>query len=97
MVVRCVGSRLVEARSVVSSVDDNDDDDKGRRQHGLGGGTDRTTALVGEAFEDILENVVQADSGQHTTGFIQLVAEAIYTSGALRQLLEVQKLDTHDI
>ncbi|KAK8642417.1 hypothetical protein V6N13_011761 [Hibiscus sabdariffa] len=59
----------------------------------------RTTALVGEteAFEDILKNVIQADNGQLTTSFIQLVAETIYTSGALDQLGEVEKLDTHDI
>ncbi|GMI82538.1 hypothetical protein like AT1G22100 [Hibiscus trionum] len=63
----------------------------------LGGGTDRTTALVGEAFEDTLKNIIQAENGQRTTSFIQLVAETIYASGALDKLLEVQKLDTHDI
>ncbi|XWS25801.1 hypothetical protein CRYUN_Cryun27aG0098700 [Craigia yunnanensis] len=64
---------------------------------GLGGGTDSTTVLVGEAFEDAVKNVIHADSGLRTTSFIQLVAETIYTSGVLDQLLEVQKLDTYDI
>ncbi|KAG4146990.1 hypothetical protein ERO13_D05G195200v2 [Gossypium hirsutum] len=64
---------------------------------GLGGGTNSTTVQVGEAFEDILKNVIQADNGQRTTSFLQLVAETIYISGALEQLLEVQKLDTYDI
>ncbi|KAK5831705.1 inositol-pentakisphosphate 2-kinase-like [Gossypium arboreum] len=64
---------------------------------GLGGGTNSTTVQVGEAFEDILKNFIQADNGQRTTSFLQLVAETIYTSGALEQLLEVQKLDTYDI
>ncbi|XVE69839.1 hypothetical protein DITRI_Ditri10aG0023900 [Diplodiscus trichospermus] len=64
---------------------------------GLGGGTDSTTALVGEAFEDALKNVIQADKGWRTNSFIQLVAETVYTSGVLDRLLEVQKLDTYDI
>ncbi|XWS24398.1 hypothetical protein CRYUN_Cryun28dG0098500 [Craigia yunnanensis] len=64
---------------------------------GLGGGTDCSTILVGEAFENALKNVIQADNGLRTTSFIQLVAEAVYTSGVLDQLLEVQKLDAYDI
>ncbi|XVF36067.1 hypothetical protein REPUB_Repub19eG0026300 [Reevesia pubescens] len=64
---------------------------------GLGGGTDGTTVRVGEAFENALKNVIQADNGLCTTSFIQLVAETVYTSGVLDQLLEVQKLDTYDI
>ncbi|XP_022769023.1 inositol-pentakisphosphate 2-kinase-like [Durio zibethinus] len=64
---------------------------------GLGGGTDSTTVLVGEAFEDALKNVIQADNGLRTASFIQLVTETVYTSGVLDQLLEVQKLDTYDI
>ena len=64
---------------------------------GLGGGTDCSTILVGDAFESALKNVIQADNGLRTTSFIQLVAEAVYTSGVLDQLLEVQKLDAYDI
>ncbi|XVE94663.1 hypothetical protein REPUB_Repub02eG0028100 [Reevesia pubescens] len=64
---------------------------------GLGGGTDSTTVLVDEAFEDVLKDVIQAENGLRTTSFIQLVAETVYTSGVLDRLLEVQKLDTYDI
>ncbi|XP_022763203.1 inositol-pentakisphosphate 2-kinase-like isoform X2 [Durio zibethinus] len=64
---------------------------------GLGSGTDCSTILVGEAFENALKNVIQADNGLRTTSFIQLVAETVYTSGVLDQLLEVQKLDAYDI
>ncbi|XP_017981655.1 PREDICTED: inositol-pentakisphosphate 2-kinase isoform X1 [Theobroma cacao] len=64
---------------------------------GSGGGTDNTTVLVGEAFEDALKSVIQADNGLRTTSFIQLVADTVYTCGVLDQLLEVQKLDAYDI
>ncbi|OMO75216.1 hypothetical protein COLO4_26258 [Corchorus olitorius] len=64
---------------------------------GLGGGTDNTTVRVGEAFEEALKSVVKADKGLRTTGFIQLVTDAVYSSGVLNQLLEVQKLDNYDI
>ncbi|XWS14544.1 hypothetical protein CRYUN_Cryun35bG0019000 [Craigia yunnanensis] len=64
---------------------------------GLGHRTDSSIILVGEAFEDALKNVIHADNGLRTSSFIQLVAETVYTSGILDQLLEVQKLDTYDI
>ncbi|KAE8713389.1 Inositol-pentakisphosphate 2-kinase [Hibiscus syriacus] len=64
---------------------------------GLGGGAGSTTVLVGEAFEDALKDVIKADDGLCKTSFIQLVAETVYTSGVLDQLLEVQKLDAYDI
>ncbi|XVF73787.1 hypothetical protein PTKIN_Ptkin13bG0010100 [Pterospermum kingtungense] len=63
----------------------------------LGRGTDSSTILVCEALENALKKVIQADNGLCTTSFIQLVAETVYTSGVLDQLLEVQKLDTCDI
>ncbi|XVF63811.1 hypothetical protein PTKIN_Ptkin09bG0116600 [Pterospermum kingtungense] len=64
---------------------------------GLGGGTNSTSVLVGEAFEDAIKNVIQADESLCTTSFIQLVSETVYASGVLDRLLEVQKLDTCDI
>ncbi|PPD79531.1 hypothetical protein GOBAR_DD23556 [Gossypium barbadense] len=64
---------------------------------GLGGGAGSTTVLVGEAFEDSLKDVIKADDGMCKTSFIQLVAETVYSSGVLDQLLEVQKLDAYDI
>ncbi|KAK8596701.1 hypothetical protein V6N12_065181 [Hibiscus sabdariffa] len=64
---------------------------------GLGGGAGSTTVLVGEAFEDALKDVIKAGDGLCKTSFIQLVAETVYTSGVLGQLLEVQKLDAYDI
>ncbi|KAK8683756.1 hypothetical protein V6N13_039806 [Hibiscus sabdariffa] len=64
---------------------------------GLGGGAGSTTVLVGEAFEDALKDVIKADDGLCKTSFIQLVAETVYSSGVLDQLLEVQKLDAYDI
>ncbi|XVE56087.1 hypothetical protein DITRI_Ditri03aG0209100 [Diplodiscus trichospermus] len=64
---------------------------------GLGGSSDSNTLLVAEAFENALKNVIQADNGLCTTGFLQLVAETVYISGVLDQLLEVQKLDSYDI
>ncbi|OMO87536.1 hypothetical protein CCACVL1_08953 [Corchorus capsularis] len=64
---------------------------------GLGGGTENTTVRVGEAFEEALKSVIKEDKGLRTTSFIQLVTDAVYSSGVLNQLLEVQKLDTYDI
>lgn len=62
-----------------------------------GGGTKGTTFVTSEAFENALEAVIQANKGTRTTNFMQLVADAVYTSGVLDRLLEVQKLDTLDI
>lgn len=64
---------------------------------GLGGGTGRTSFAIGEAFEDALKCVIQADDGLRTNSFIQLVAETVYQAGILDRLLEVQKLDNFDI
>ncbi|GAV88707.1 Ins_P5_2-kin domain-containing protein [Cephalotus follicularis] len=64
---------------------------------GLGGGTDSTNFMTGEAFEDVLKCVIQAGDGPRTMSFIQLIAETVYSSGVLDQLLEVQKLDSFDI
>ncbi|XP_058224764.1 inositol-pentakisphosphate 2-kinase-like isoform X5 [Rhododendron vialii] len=64
---------------------------------GLGGGADSTSCMIGEAFENVLNGVIQADVGQRTSNFLHLVTEAISGSGLLDQLLEVQKLDNIDI
>ncbi|CAL5384066.1 unnamed protein product [Camellia sinensis] len=64
---------------------------------GLGGGADITSCMIGNAFEDVLKCVIQADDGLRTTNFLQLVTEAVSRSGLLDRLLEVQKLDIFDI
>lgn len=63
----------------------------------LGGGADSTNFVIGEAFEDALKSVIRADNGLRTRNFLQLVSEAVYKSGVLDRLLEVQKLDNFDI
>ncbi|KAJ9567159.1 LOW QUALITY PROTEIN: hypothetical protein OSB04_003125, partial [Centaurea solstitialis] len=63
----------------------------------LGGGKYRTNINNDKALEDALKFVIEADDGMRTTCFLQLVTEAIYRSGLLDQLLEVQKLDVFDI
>ncbi|GKU89971.1 hypothetical protein SLEP1_g4039 [Rubroshorea leprosula] len=64
---------------------------------GLSGSAGSTSFVTSEAFEDALKAVIQADNGLRAMSFIQLVADAVYTSGVLNHLLEVQKLDTLDI
>nr|DAA64568.1 TPA_exp: inositol-pentakisphosphate 2-kinase 452 [Ricinus communis] len=64
---------------------------------GLGGGTNKTSIVIGQGFEDALKGFIQADDGLRTTSLIELVAEAIYSSQVLDRLLAVQKLDHLDI
>lgn len=64
---------------------------------GLGGGTEGTRFVTGEAFEDVLKCLIQADNGLRTSTFIRLVAATVYKSKVLNQLLQVQKLDNIDI
>ncbi|KAL9394991.1 hypothetical protein Peur_014276 [Populus x canadensis] len=64
---------------------------------GSGGGTEKTNAVVGKAFEDMLEGIIQAKDGLRTMSFIQLVGETVYCSRVLDELLEVQKFDNFDI
>ncbi|MCL7023564.1 hypothetical protein MKW94_002315 [Papaver nudicaule] len=64
---------------------------------GLGGGTDDTTFKSNEAFEDKIGDVIQAESGQRVTEFLNLVSETIFQSGVLNHLLEAQKRDFLDI
>ncbi|KAJ8772517.1 hypothetical protein K2173_027694 [Erythroxylum novogranatense] len=64
---------------------------------GLGGGAKKTDAATEEAFEDVLEGIIRSEKDLRTSSFIELVAETVYSSGVLNQLLEVQKLDTLDI
>ncbi|KAI7987798.1 Inositol-pentakisphosphate 2-kinase [Camellia lanceoleosa] len=53
--------------------------------------------MIGNAFEDVLKCVIQADDGLRTTNFLKLVTEVVFRSGLLDRLLEVQKLDIFDI
>ncbi|GAA0183646.1 kinase [Lithospermum erythrorhizon] len=64
---------------------------------GLGGGAEKTNFVVGEAFEEALKHVIMVEDGMHTKYFLELVADAVFKSELLNQLLEVQKLDTVDI
>ncbi|XP_058092016.1 inositol-pentakisphosphate 2-kinase IPK1 isoform X4 [Magnolia sinica] len=68
---------------------------------GLGGGMDDAavsdTRETTEAFEDLLKGVIQAGHGLRLASFLELVGEAIFQSGVLSQLLEVQKFDSFDI
>lgn len=63
----------------------------------LGGGKYRTNVHKDKAFEDELKSVIQVDDDMRTTCFLQLVSEAVFRSGLLDRLLEVQKLDVFDI
>ncbi|KAG7592588.1 Inositol-pentakisphosphate 2-kinase [Arabidopsis thaliana x Arabidopsis arenosa] len=64
---------------------------------GLGGGICKTTSKVELAFEHILKDIIKTDDGLRADRFIELVAETVYTSGVLDQLLDVQKLDKYNI
>lgn len=64
---------------------------------GLGGGTNSTSRLTGEAFEDALKCVILTDNGMRTSTFLELVSEVVFGSGLLKRMLEVQKLDNLDI
>ncbi|XP_076893121.1 inositol-pentakisphosphate 2-kinase-like [Bidens hawaiensis] len=63
----------------------------------LGGGKYITNVHHDKAFEDELKSVIEADDGARTTYFLELVSEAVFRSGLLNRLLEVQKLDVYDI
>ncbi|KAF9609488.1 hypothetical protein IFM89_016574 [Coptis chinensis] len=64
---------------------------------GLGGGADSSNSMVGEALEDLLRDVIRAEHGMRLPSFLQLVAETVFRSRVLDQLLEAQKLDSLDI
>ncbi|XP_065870314.1 inositol-pentakisphosphate 2-kinase-like isoform X2 [Euphorbia lathyris] len=64
---------------------------------GLGGSTKKTNTLIKQAFEDALKGVINPDDGLRTTSFLDLVADALYSSQVLDRLLQVQKLDNFDI
>ncbi|XP_019152349.1 PREDICTED: inositol-pentakisphosphate 2-kinase-like isoform X1 [Ipomoea nil] len=64
---------------------------------GLGGGAEPTNSKAGQAFEDALKNIIFAKEGMRTNYFLELISEAVFSSGLLNRLLEVQKLDTFDI
>ncbi|KAI7751745.1 hypothetical protein M8C21_015694 [Ambrosia artemisiifolia] len=63
----------------------------------LGGGKYITNVHHDKAFEDELKSVIEADDGIRTICFLELVSEAVFRSGLLNRLLEVQKLDAFDI
>ncbi|VVB07595.1 unnamed protein product [Arabis nemorensis] len=64
---------------------------------GSGESTGRTSPKIGYAFEDALRGFIQSDDGHRTNCFLQLVSDAVYESGVLDRLLEVQKLDKLDV
>ncbi|GAB4852053.1 Inositol-pentakisphosphate 2-kinase [Ancistrocladus abbreviatus] len=64
---------------------------------GLGGGTNGTSFIKGEEFEDYIRCFIQGEDGLRTESFMDLVAETISRLGMLDRLLEVQKLDYFDI
>lgn len=50
---------------------------------GLGGGTDSTSCEVGEAFENSLKYVIQAQEGMRTHYFLELISKTVCSSGLL--------------
>ncbi|CAL9238247.1 unnamed protein product [Arabidopsis halleri] len=66
---------------------------------GFRGGICKTTPKLELAFEHILKEFFKTedDSGARANTFIELVTETVYASGALDQLLDVQKLDKYNI
>ncbi|OVA00539.1 Inositol-pentakisphosphate 2-kinase [Macleaya cordata] len=64
---------------------------------GLGGGTDETSIMVKEALEDKIGDAIQAGRGLRLASFQNLVAETIFQSRVLNQLLQAQKRDSFDI
>lgn len=64
---------------------------------GSGESTGRTSPEIGYAFEDTLKGFIQSEDGHRTKYFLQLVSDAVYSSGVLDRLLEIQKLDKLDI
>ncbi|KMZ62087.1 Inositol-pentakisphosphate 2-kinase [Zostera marina] len=63
------------------------------------GGFEETSSTVGtyEKFTDCIKDIIQASHDQRLARFQELIAEAIYDSGILNYLLDVQKLDKIDI
>ncbi|EOA35203.1 hypothetical protein CARUB_v10020353mg [Capsella rubella] len=66
---------------------------------GFRSGICKTTSTVELAFENILKDFIKTEDegGIRANSFIELVAETVYASGALDQLLNVQKLDKYSI
>lgn len=64
---------------------------------GSGESTGKTSPETGYAFEEALKGFIQSEDGHRTNCFLQLVSDAVYASGVLDKLLEVQKLDKLDI
>lgn len=64
---------------------------------GMGNAGDTVSCRVDQVFDEGLKRVISAKDGMHTNYFLELVAEAVFKSGLLGRLLEVQKLDSIDI
>ncbi|XP_024013284.1 inositol-pentakisphosphate 2-kinase isoform X2 [Eutrema salsugineum] len=64
---------------------------------GSGESTGRTSPEIAYTFEDALKGFIQSDDGLRTKCFLEIVSDAVYSSGVLDKLLEVQKLDKLDI
>ncbi|KAI3523835.1 hypothetical protein L1887_02276 [Cichorium endivia] len=62
-----------------------------------GGEAEDTDSQIAESFEETLKNIIQAKDGLRTPKFLQLVGEAVFKSGIMDRLIEVQKLDSFDI
>lgn len=63
----------------------------------LGGLASTTTKAIEETFESKLNGIIQATDGDRTRAFLELIVQTIRKSGVLDHLVEVQKLDEHDI
>lgn len=64
---------------------------------GSGGNAESTNSAIIKKFGDALEDFIQTNHDQRTESFLQLIADAVYKSGIMDRLLEVQKLDNFDI
>ncbi|KZV16053.1 inositol-pentakisphosphate 2-kinase-like [Dorcoceras hygrometricum] len=60
-------------------------------------GVDTSSHIADQEFDDALKHVIIAKDGMKANHFLELVAEAVFNSGLLNRLLEVQKLDVIDI
>ncbi|CAN8287620.1 unnamed protein product [Cochlearia groenlandica] len=64
---------------------------------GSGESTGKTSPEIEQAFENALKGFIQSNKGLRTKHFLELVSDAVYDSGVLDRLLEVQKLDKLDV
>ncbi|KAL7594363.1 hypothetical protein Lser_V15G29883 [Lactuca serriola] len=62
-----------------------------------GGEAEDTDIQIAQSFEETLKPIIQSDDGMRTSTFLQLVGEAVFKSGIMNRLVDVQKLDAFDI